>query len=229
MKIIKITQKNNSNDWIKQGFVVAKTIEAINEIFKPFFSGTGVSNIQSFRIIVDKIKHIPLEELQNKTVLGVLKEYYLEVIKKYTLIYLDYLFYDEIYPESLKKDPYILKEIKKVVLKSYNEYAYKSYELNNKIFKMLKRFKNDDFIMSILYKKMYNKMGQENKDLMKIIEEIKIEKERSKKIHRILEFYSLTHENPSAYEMDIITKDLGQKNNGEINNYIDKYVVKWGK
>ena len=125
-----------------------------------------------------------------------------------------------------------VQERKNNILKYYKEYANnpifsQGRLLNKQILQMMKEFKDDDFIMSILYDDLYKKIQESNKQLEKELEIIKQEQNRSKKIEQLIDFYKRAYTNVSKDELQQLHYDIRTMTSEEINNYINKYVTSW--
>jgi len=126
--------------------------------------------------------------------------------------------------EKMKDEVY-----KKAIIEYYQKYAHQSHAIDVNILKMVKEFKDDDFIMSILYEDLYNRTKDRTLELTEQLQEIKLEKNRPKKVQKLLDFHRATHPDASGYEMGTISHDMGIATIEEINAYIDKYATNWIK
>jgi hypothetical protein len=148
MKIIKISEVSE----------VRLTLNKLARLFEShdYMVQHGMGMTESFIRTVFEIKRIPNVKLNNDRVVAYLKSFYFEAMKHVPE------FYNDIYPEIIKKDAGIIKITKKSIVDYYKRFVNQSPELNNKILKMFEEFKDEDFIISILYKELYNKI-EENK------------------------------------------------------------------
>jgi hypothetical protein len=92
---------------------------------------------------------------------------------------------------------------------------------------MMEEFKDDDFVISVLYRNLYKKIQEYNKELEKELEQIKSEQDRPVKISKLINFYKRAYTNVGKDEIRQVQYDIGIMTIEEINNYIDKYVNSW--
>jgi hypothetical protein len=126
--------------------------------------------------------------------------------------------------EKMKDEVY-----KKAIIEYYQKYAHQSHAIDVNILKMVKEFKDDDFIMSILYEDLYNGTKDKTFALTEQLQKIKLEEDRPNKIQKLLDFYVATHPDADGYEIATIGHDMRMKTIEEINAYIDKYATNWIK
>jgi hypothetical protein len=118
--------------------------------------------------------------------------------------------------------------VKKKLLELYKENEIKQKPtINAYLLYAVKPFKDTDIIMSVLYKDLYAKITKYNQKLEKMLQKIKLEQDKSKKIKDLLDFYPQAYSNVGKDELNDIKMDVRKMSVEEINKYIDKYVSGW--
>jgi hypothetical protein len=133
-------------------------------------------------------------------------------------------FYD--LDERRHKEHMTDQEYKNALLEYYEKYAHQSDTIDDHIMKMMKEFKDNDFVMSVLYEDLYNKTKLA---LTEQFQEIRLEKDKLKKIQKLMAFYRATHPNAKGIEVGSVGYYLKKETIEAINAYINKEAINWIK